>query len=29
LEDIFEREFEGFRENAYLETGGVWAIGFG
>jgi lysozyme len=23
------REFEGFRANAYLDTGGVWTIGFG
>lgn len=35
LKDISERgfeiirEFEGFRENAYLDTGGVWTIGFG
>ena len=35
LEDISERgfevirEFEGFRENAYLDIGGVWTIGFG
>lgn len=35
LRDISEqgfaiiREFEGFRANAYLDTGGVWTIGFG
>lgn len=35
LRDISEqgfsiiREFEGFRTNAYLDTGGVWTIGFG
>lgn len=35
LRDISEqgfeiiREFEGFRSNAYLDTGGVWTIGFG
>ncbi|ENW78235.1 hypothetical protein F909_03921 [Acinetobacter sp. ANC 3929] len=23
------REFEGFKANAYLDTGGVWTIGFG
>lgn len=23
------REFEGFRANAYLDTGGVWTIGYG
>ena len=35
LRDISEqgfgiiREFEGFRANAYLDTGGVWTIGYG
>jgi lysozyme len=35
LRDISEhgfeiiREFEGFRTNAYLDTGGVWTIGYG